>query len=431
MEQAINWFTYRQGKVTYSMTHRNGPGSYDCSSAEYYSLIEASIFPAGIRIGNTDSLFGDLERHGFVQVPAAANGYIETKRGDIFIWGARGASSGAAGHTGTFLDHDNIIHCAYGYNGIHTDNHDYLWGINGYPPVTVYRYVGTPQAPGNPHDQNVDIGSYIRFDKAYRVDDVQLIGGIWQIRTNELCKIDFTWAENGIPAEPVYEVDGEGYKTPDQNLDPGSLYKIPGKYKILDLSEYKGMWIAMIEWNGLKFWVDVETATEVPESDPGTPVPGVKPTPPPSPPQQPPVQPEPPKGDVQPEPPLEPPVPPKEPESQPPIETPQATKPKENDMAFTKAQQKELKIATEKAEDIAREVAASEIAKELVSGVTQKTKLKVYIIGDTLIGLGIIAPNVAIVAGWDDVVRIVALSSIFTAAGAFLLTMFGIYKSKK
>lgn len=151
-EAIINWFNARKGRVTYSMADRNGPASYDCSSAVYHALIEAGFLPQGYRIGNTDSLFNDLEAHGWKQVPVNANGDADTHRGDIFIWGKRGASGGAFGHTGIVLDDaGNIIHCAYGYNGIHVDNHDWLWELNGCPAYTFYTYVGN--APSVSDDQ--------------------------------------------------------------------------------------------------------------------------------------------------------------------------------------------------------------------------------------------------------------------------------------
>lgn len=279
LENAIAWYYAHKGKVTYSMVERRGPNSYDCSSAGYYALIQGGFFSPSIYIGNTDSMFGDLERAGWVQVPADANGFIDTKRGDVGIWGRRGASSGSNGHFMMWVDADNIIHCSFGYNGIAVSNHDWLWGINGRPPITVYRYVGTtPPVINDPTDQLVEVGSYIKFHSMFRVDDVQNIADVWQVQSNVLCPIGFTWADNGIPAAPLVEVDGQGYATPDQSLDVGSLYIIPGKYKILDVGESNGRWLGQIEWNGLKFWVDLEPATEVGENDPGTVTP---PSPPP------------------------------------------------------------------------------------------------------------------------------------------------------
>lgn len=440
LEQAINWMYDKVGKVFYSMGSRRGPNSYDCSSSVYFALINAGRLPSGTPIGNTDSLFRDLEMNGWTRLAEDARGYIDTKRGDVFIWGVRGASSGAFGHTGIFVDANNIIHCSSGYNGMHVDNHDWLYRLNGSPANTIYRYTGSP-APaipsevGNPHDQSVDIGSWIKFTGTFIVNDVQLIGGIWQIRSDVLCPRGFTWEENGIPAEPVYEVDSEGYATVDQNLDPGALYKIPGKYKVLDLGLVDNMWLALIEWNGLKFWVDLASATEIPSTDRGTPVPVVRPAPQPIPPSPEPPAPEVPKQpepapqipEPQPEPPKVeiPPVP------QPPVNNPNESNKKEDDMAFTKEEQKQLKSATQSAQEFADDITASEGMQELVQGISKKTKLFVYFVGDTLVGLGLIVPMLAIVLGWGDMQRIVALSGIFSTSGGFLLMMFGIYKGSK
>lgn len=140
-EQMIKWMSDRRGKVTYSMNNRLGPNSYDCSSAVYLALAAGGFLPAGT-MGNTDSLFGHLEAKGWKKLPEV-NGYIDAKRGDIFIWGVRGASGGAAGHTGIFTDKDNIIHCNYGYNGITVNNHDQIWSYNGGPENTIYRFSGS------------------------------------------------------------------------------------------------------------------------------------------------------------------------------------------------------------------------------------------------------------------------------------------------
>lgn len=295
LEKSIAWFYARKGKVTYSMASRQGPSSYDCSSAIYYSLIEAGIFPATMRIGNTDSLFGDLEKHGFTVVPEDSNGNIAAQRGDIFIWGIKGQSGGAAGHTGEFVNAADIINCNYGYNGIVVNNHDWLYEINGSPANTIYRYTGhaTPQPASNlSTDQVVEVGSWVKFDRAYKADDVQFIDNTWQIRTNQLCDTNFTWADNGIPAAVLTEVDADGYATADQEMAVGSLYKIPGKFNVLDVGSVDGNWLAQVGAGGMTFWVDIETATEIDSSDTGTPTPSHRQDPivvPPSSPAPPPV----------------------------------------------------------------------------------------------------------------------------------------------
>lgn len=451
METALQWYGDRLNRVYYSMAYRNGqlindrgqlspsgrPG-FDCSSSLYYALIAAGMLPADTRIGNTDSLYGDLERNGWVQVRPDATGYIDARRGDVFLWGKRGASGGAFGHTGMFTSADDIIHCSYGYNGINVNNHDWLWGINRNPEVTVYRYTGaTAPAPyTGDTDQELSVGSTIRFDGVYTADDVQFIGGIWQVRANALCRDGFTWDENGIPAEPVYEVDADGFQTADQELDIGSRFKIPGKYTVLDLGEYEGRWLAMIEWSGYKFWVDVEPLTEIMAADDGAPIPADRPAAP-----QPPIASSPePATPPEIEPPVVQPDVPTKPDEAPPIPT-QPTAPneptepvipsKEDDMAYSKEDQEKLAIQSQRVQETLKEIAESEEVRDLIGGVNKRVKLAVYIVGDTLIGLGLLVPSLAVVFNWGDITQIVALSSVFATTGAFLLTMFGIYKSGK
>jgi len=121
----------------------------------------------------------------------------------------------------------------------------------------------TPPKPAPGPDQVLEVGSSFRFDPIYRVDNMAQIGGIWQVQTNALCPVDFTWNDNGIPVMPLTEVDANGNPTGDQALQVGSLYKIPGAYRVLNLGTYKGRWLAQINMQGWNLWVDVETVTEV------------------------------------------------------------------------------------------------------------------------------------------------------------------------
>jgi hypothetical protein len=82
--------------------------------------------------------------------------------------------------------------------------------------------------------------------------------------------------------------------------------------------------------------------------------------------------------------------------------------------------------------EMATEVSNTDVAEELVSSVSKRTKLVVYIIGDILLGASAIAPQVAIAILSDEpYVKINAISGALATAGLFLLTMFGIYKNGK
>lgn len=119
----------------------------------------------------------------------------------------------------------------------------------------------TPQ-PSKP-DQVLHVGEKFQFKKIYTVHEMARTGGIWQVRTHELCPAGFSWADNGLPVMPLVEVDAKGNKTKDQVLNVGSRYKIPGTYTVLNLGQYQGHWMAEIKMGGWRLWVDIATVTEV------------------------------------------------------------------------------------------------------------------------------------------------------------------------
>ena len=128
IETAIAWMTSRVGKVSYSMDYRNGPSSYDCSSSVYYALMSAGAITAGWAV-NTEYQHDWLIKNGYVLI--AENKDWNAQRGDVFIWGKRGQSAGAGGHTGIFVDADNIVHCNYANNGITINNYDQTVAASG------------------------------------------------------------------------------------------------------------------------------------------------------------------------------------------------------------------------------------------------------------------------------------------------------------
>ena len=301
MDKAIEWFEQRQGRVSYSMDYRNGPNSYDCSSAIYHALIYAGILPQGFRIGNTETEFVDLPKFGFQRIEADANGYIPTQRGDIFIWGKQGYTNGADGHTGIYLDSDNIIHCAYAYNGIHMDIHDDLARVNNTQYLTIFRYTGKPQNAPAPApqpeviDDVINIGSHFKINSALQVAEVNINDGRRELKIDALCPRGFTWAENGIPADWAVKVDGDGYKV-DSEINAGDLVKIQGAFVAQEVVQNDGMWFARVKRDGIDVWMELTPVTEIPAGEYGTktdyrPQPAPQPTPPAEP-EIPPAEPE-------------------------------------------------------------------------------------------------------------------------------------------
>ena len=129
----LNWFEQRAGKVKYSMASRYGPNSFDCSSSVYYACQAGGFFPKGT-MGNTDTLFTDLPKNGFVKVSSPY------QRGDIFLWGRQHSASGRYGHTGMFIDANTIIHCSPSTSGIGTRGYQAMLNGAGNPPTQVWRH---------------------------------------------------------------------------------------------------------------------------------------------------------------------------------------------------------------------------------------------------------------------------------------------------
>ena len=153
MEQAIAWMEARRGKVTYSMDYRNGPNSYDCSSAVYYALMAGGASSAGWAV-NTEYEHDWLLKNGFTLI--AENSAFNAKRGDIFILGKRGRSSGAGGHTGIFVDSNNIIHCNYARNGITVDGYLDIARASGNKYYYIYRPHGQSTVSASTAGKSVD-----------------------------------------------------------------------------------------------------------------------------------------------------------------------------------------------------------------------------------------------------------------------------------
>ena len=175
IETAIAWMREREGQVYYSMEYRDGPDSYDCSSSVYYALRSAGASSAGWAV-NTEYEHDWLIKNGYELI--AENTECTAQRGDIFIWGKRGASAGAFGHTGMFIDSVNIIHCNYVYNGISINSHDERWLYAGQPYFYIYRLTNPnaePEAPKKGWQEEDEGYWYVRANGSYPKDEFEYI----------------------------------------------------------------------------------------------------------------------------------------------------------------------------------------------------------------------------------------------------------------
>lgn len=223
IETAIAWMQARKGRVSYSMEYRDGDDSYDCSSAMYYSLRSAGASSAGWAV-NTEYEHDWLIKNGYELI--AENTECNAQRGDIFIWGKHGASAGAFGHTGMFIDSDNIIHCNYAYNGISINNHDERWYYAGQPYFYIYRLT-------NPNAQPEEV------KKGWQKDDT----GYWYARANgSYPKSEFEYIEENkswfyfnakgycVKSDWVLHTDGKWYYFEEDGYMVTSWRKINNKW---------------------------------------------------------------------------------------------------------------------------------------------------------------------------------------------------------
>lgn len=405
LEKMIKWMTDRRGAVYYSMSYRNGqrinaagvlsssgrPG-YDCSSAVYYSLVDAGFLPPTTWIGNTDSLYGDLERNGWTRLPLDASGNAKTQRGDIFLWGKRGASTGAFGHTGTFVDADNIIHCNYANNGITVNNHDAFWMASGRPEYAFYRYTGNP-APAT----GIQRGDRVMFAGSHQVEQRATVNGITQVAAKSLYIHNFDWTDNGIAVSGIAKVDKDGYWL-SGITGVGERFVIPGAMTVNDVAADRGVSYALVTVGGYEVWVAVSALTEIGAGHAGKPFPSERPKPvdPPKP-----VEPEKP-AEPEPEKPVEPEAP-KEPiENQEPIE-----QPKEDEMAFSKEEAQEIKINSQ---------AVLDANTEFTPIISDKVKTIAYFVTDTSAILSSLVLTVLAIFGQVDGVVAVTLSTAVSTA---------------
>lgn len=196
IENAIAWMKARQGRVSYSMEERDGDDSYDCSSSVYYALRSAGAVSAGWAV-NTEYMHDWLVKNGYELI--SENTPWDAQRGDVFIWGRKGASAGAGGHTGIFIDEDNIIHCNYRYDGISVNDHDDIWVYAGRPYYYIYRLTNPNAQPETPK-------------KGWQKDDK----GYWYARANgSYPKGQFEYIEEN---KSWFYFDGSGYMCSDKWL---------------------------------------------------------------------------------------------------------------------------------------------------------------------------------------------------------------------
>lgn len=145
IENGISALKQQIGRATYSMygSRNFSDGTCDCSGAVYYGLTNGGVKPLRY-IPSTETMHQWLLDNNYKLI--AENSEWKMQAQDVIIWGRKGESAGAGGHTGIAVDDQNWIECTAwsgGGNGaeggVIISNHDSRWAMNGCPYFYVYR----------------------------------------------------------------------------------------------------------------------------------------------------------------------------------------------------------------------------------------------------------------------------------------------------
>lgn len=77
--------------------------------------------------------------------------------------------------------------------------------------VTPAKATPKPSAPG-------------KMQKAYRVDDLKFVNGLWQVYCQDLAPAEFNWTDNGIAVEDIIITNKDGARLPDQMTHVGDYF---------------------------------------------------------------------------------------------------------------------------------------------------------------------------------------------------------------
>ncbi len=218
------------GKFSYSMfgSRTGTDGTADCSGF-VYRCVQAGGGKGYPFVPSTETLHDYLKKNGFALI--SENREWNMRAGDIVIWGKKGQSAGAGGHTGICLDGQNWVECtAYRNLGVTIQNHDARWAMNGGPYFYVYRLSGeskptpTPIKPKS-HDEAVRDSkpkhqgkSYGKLDfyNGFKKDEIRVSG--WLVPDKPQGAIGkyayVLFMEHGKNKE-LTRVQSQGIKRPD------------------------------------------------------------------------------------------------------------------------------------------------------------------------------------------------------------------------
>ncbi|MBZ5995342.1 C40 family peptidase [Leuconostoc gelidum subsp. gasicomitatum] len=238
------------GRVTYTMDWWGRDGNdiggtlgFDCSAFVYHVLEQAGAWNGDYlkRSHYTGTLKHDLEAAGFKEVDGD-----HVSRGDVFVWGDNyGSGAGGVSHTGLFYDDGiNIIdsswYTAGAINGaINIHDHNEYWALDNQPEYHFFHYFGggqsvTPSKTSNVKpsapDQDLEKGSVVKIPGTFILDDLVQYQGSWYA-VNDSLAVQPVDYNNYIPVKPLTETDKNSIATKDQDFSNAgvSYFTFAGK----------------------------------------------------------------------------------------------------------------------------------------------------------------------------------------------------------
>lgn len=182
-------------------------------------------------------------------------------------WGADMSSSGGAGgHVGVMMNATDFISCDYWTGGqpgtaITQHNWDEYYAATKPNYIEVWRFQNnqpTPPVPPAPKPTKRRYG--------YRVDDLQFVNGLWQVRNDVLGQPDFDWTENGINVAYIDKINpATGENTPDQELKVGDYFSFqPSSVGIItEQHSLNGKTISHVQFPDEFIWLYTESVEKL------------------------------------------------------------------------------------------------------------------------------------------------------------------------
>lgn len=217
------------GKFSYSMfgSRTGADGTADCSGF-VYRCVQAGGGKGYPFVPSTETLHDYLKQNEFALI--SENREWNMQAGDIVIWGKKGQSAGAGGHTGICLDGQNWVECtAYRNLGVTIQNHDARWAMNAGPYFYVYRLSGGSKP--KTHDEAVrdskpkhqgNAYGKLDFYNGFKKDEIRVSG--WLVPDKPQGAIGkyayVLFMEHGKNKE-LTRVQSQGIKRPDVKKNYG------------------------------------------------------------------------------------------------------------------------------------------------------------------------------------------------------------------